>query len=94
MSEAMTASIDLFASDASGQRRYAMSDVAPTTSIRDLIGALIPRMGLSWNDSEGRAMDYQAFAKRDGSLLRSEELVGRSLKDGDEISLLPDIQAG
>ena len=60
----------------------------------DLIKALIPQMGLSSNDSAGRPLDYQAFTKNEGIHLRGFETVGDALKSGDEISLLPDIQAG
>ncbi|MCH8347210.1 MAG: hypothetical protein IH901_01745, partial [Proteobacteria bacterium] len=58
------------------------------------IKALIPQMGLSSNDSAGRPLDYQAFTKDEGVHLRGVDTVGDVLKSGDEISLLPDIQAG
>lgn len=94
MSEAMaTADMRLCASDASGQRKYSIS-FPRAAKIRDLIKALIPAMGLSAKDSSGRPLSYQAFSKRDSCHLRGTETVGEALLPGDEISLLPDIQAG
>lgn len=86
--------LDLFARDASGQRPFEIRNFSRTAKISDLIKALIPQMGLSSNDSAGRSLDYQAFTKDEGVHLRGVDTVGDVLKSGDEISLLPDIQAG
>ncbi len=94
MSEAMSIGLDLYASDASGQRKFSISNFPRTARIRDLIKTLIPQMGLSSNDTAGRPLDYQAFSKRENCHLRGSDTVGKALLDGDEISLLPDIQAG
>ena len=94
MSDATTAGLELFASDATGQRKFSIRDFPRAAKIRDLIKALIPQMGLTTRDSTGRALDYQAFSKREQCHLRATETVGDALQDGDEISLLPDIQAG
>jgi hypothetical protein len=94
MSEtAMNMEMSLYASDAAGQRRYAIN-FPRTAKIRDLIKALIPQMGLSSKDTSGRPLDYQAFSKRSHCHLRGSETVGEALQSGDEISVLPDIQAG
>lgn len=90
---AMNVDIDLFATDASGQRKFAIS-FPRTAKVRDLIGALIPQMGLSAKDTSGRPLDYQAFSKRESCHLHGAETIGDALQAGDEISLLPDIQAG
>lgn len=94
MNEAVASmDIDLRASDASGQRKYRIS-FPRTAKIRDLIKTLIPEMGLSAKDTVGRPVAYQAFSKRNSCHLRGEETIGETLQPGDEISLLPDIQAG
>ena len=90
---AINIDIPLFATDASGQRRFAVN-FPRTARVRDLIEALIPQMGLSTKDTGGRPLDYQAFSKRDSHHLRGSETIGEALQAGDEISLLPDIQAG
>ncbi len=94
MSEAMSIGLDLYASDASGQRKFSISNFPRTARIRDLVKSLIPQMGLSSNDTAGRPLDYQAFSRRENCHLRGSDTVGTALLDGDEISLLPDIQAG
>ena len=94
MSEVMATGFNLFASDASGQRTFSISNFPRTARVCDLIKALIPQMGLSLNDSSGRPLDYQAFSKRESCHLRGSDTVEGVLQDGDEISVLPDIQAG
>ena len=94
MSEAMSIGLDLYASDASGQRKFSISNFPRTARIRDLVKTLVPQMGLSSNDTAGRPLDYQAFSRRENCHLRGSDTVGKALLDGDEISLLPDIQAG
>jgi len=94
MSEAVIKGFNLYASDASGQRKFSISNFPRASKIRDLIKALIPQMGLNSKDTSGRPLNYQAFSKRESCHLRGSETVGEVLQDGDEISLLPDIQAG
>lgn len=94
MSEAAMKGFDLYASDASGQRKFSITNFPCTAKIRDLIKMLIPQMGLNANDSSGRPLDYQVFSKRESCHLHASDTIGKALQDGDEISLLPDIQAG
>ena len=93
-SQPMSNGLDLYARDASGQRRFSVSNFPRTARIRDLVKTLIPQMGLSSNDSAGRPLAYQAFSRRERCHLRGSDTVGKALLDGDEISVLPDIQAG
>ena len=94
MSEATTMGLDLYAIDASGQRKFSINNFPRTAKIRDLVKSLIPQMGLSSKDTAGRPLAYQAFSRREHCHLRGSDTVGKTLLDGDEISLLPDIQAG
>lgn len=94
MNNAANPGLALVASDASGQRKFSINNFPRSARVRDLIDTLIPKMGLSAKDTSGRPLNYQAFSKRDSYHLRSSDTVGRTLQDGDEISLLPDIQAG
>ena len=57
MSEAVSTGLDLYASDASGQRKFSVSNFPCTAKIRDLIKTLIPQMGLSAKDTNGGALD-------------------------------------
>jgi hypothetical protein len=90
----MSLGLDLYASDASGQRRFSVSNFPRTARIHDLVESLIPQMGLSSNDSAGRPLAYQAFSRREHCHLRGSDTVGEALLDGDEVAILPDIQAG
>ena len=92
--EATSIGLDLYASDASGQRKFSVKSFPRTAKIRDLVKTLIPQMGLSSTDTEGRPLDYQAFSRREHGHLRGSDSVGKVLLDGDAISILPDIQAG
>ena len=94
MSEAAIKGFDLYASDASGQRKFSINNFPRAAKVRELIKALIPQMGLNSNDTSGRPLDYQVFSKRESCHLRASDTIGKVLQDGDEISLLPDIQAG
>ena len=94
MSEAMSMGLNLYASDASGQRKFSVSNFPRTARIGDLVKSLIPQMGLSSKDTGGRPLAYQAFSRREHCHLRGSDTVGDVLLDGDEISVLPDIQAG
>ena len=94
MSEAVSAGVDLRVSDASGQRSFTIKGFSPAARVRDLIRTLIPKMGLNSQDSNGRPLDYQAFSKTESVHLRGSDRVGDVLQQGEEISLLPDIQAG
>ena len=94
MSAVAIKGFDLYATDASGQRKYSITDFPRSAKICDLIKALIPKMGLNTKDTGGRPLDYQVFSKRESCHLRGSDSVGKALQDGDEISLLPDIQAG
>ena len=91
---AIAAGVDLTVSDASGQRKVSITNFPKSATIRDLIKTLRSRMGLSTSDSNGRNVEYQAFSKTNGYHLLNTETVGETLQSGDELSLLPDIQAG
>ena len=83
------------ARDASGQRRFSVRDVAADTmTVQELISDLVPRMGLSSIDSSGKPQVFHAFLERDLRHLAHSEVLADALKDGDEIVLDPDVQAG
>ncbi len=94
MSTATSIGLDLFASDASGQRKFSVKNFPRTATVHDLLESLIPQMGLSANDPNGRPLNYQAFSRDEHLHLRSTDTIGEALKSGEEISVLPDIMAG
>ena len=92
----MTAAImlNLTASDVSGQRKFSVRDLAPDTTVHELVQGLVARMGLPSEDAARMPQAYHAFLERDGRHLRSSETVGEVLRDEDSIVLHPDVQAG
>jgi hypothetical protein len=94
MGQAAVKMIGLRASDVSGQKSVRAPAVPTDYTVGELVQALIARMNLSRNDSEGNALLYQARLEREGRHLRSAETVGEALREDDEIVLTPDIDAG
>ena len=86
--------LNLTARDATGQRRYAVKNLPGDTTVQELLGGLVQRMGLPAEDSAGAPQSFHAFLERDGRHLRPSETVGEVLRDDDEIVLHPDAQAG
>lgn len=86
--------ISFTAQDNSRQRRYTVRNYRGEATVGELIRGLVDRMGLR-NDSADAADDvYHAFSGREGRHLRSAEIVGDVIEEGDEITLRPDVQAG
>lgn len=81
-------------SDVSGQRRFSLGTVAGDTTITDMVQGILGKMGLPRNDHDGRPLVYRARLDREGRHLDGRELVGRSLRENDEIQLHPSVDAG
>lgn len=94
MGAAVAMKFNLTARDTTGQRRFSVQDLHEDTTVQELIQGLVPRMGLPAQDSVGAPQSFHAFLERDGRHLRPSETVGKSLREGDEIILHPDVQAG
>jgi len=92
--EAATMTLGLRVSDVSGQKTVRASAVPAGFTVSELVSGLIGKMGLARNDVAGRPLNYQARLDREGRHLRGAETVGESLREGDEIVLTPDIDAG
>ncbi len=92
--QAATTTMALRVTDVTGQRAVRAPAVPSTLAISDLVQGLIAKMGLARNDAEGRPLSYQARLTREGRHLRGSETVGDALRDADEITLTPDIDAG
>ena len=80
--------------DNSGQRRYAVRNYRGEATVGELIRGLVERMDLRSEGADGADDVYHAFSGREGRHLRSAEIVGNVIEEGDEITLRPDVQAG
>ena len=80
--------------DVSGQRRFALRGVAGDMTVAEMIQEILAKMGLPRNDYGGRPLAYRARLSREGRHLDGHELVGRSLREDDEVQLHPSVDAG
>ena len=90
---ALNPKLRLTARDLTGQHRYRFA--APVdASMRELVGSLVRGMGLPERDSAGEPQVFHLYLDRQGRHLRPDESVREALRDGDELTLHPDVQAG
>ena len=92
MSTAATMSLRI--TDFTGQKRTRVSSVLPQSTMGDLVRSLLTKLGLPESSVDGKPLAYQARLQREGRHVHASELVGEALKDNDEISLTPSIDAG
>ncbi|MCR9096666.1 MAG: hypothetical protein NXI30_20780 [bacterium] len=92
--ESATATLDLFARDMTGQKRFRLSKVPLKASVGEIVRGAVARMGLSVEDRDGRELDYRARSEREGRQIQNSERVGDALRPDDEIVLTPRISAG
>ncbi|MEQ1858752.1 MAG: hypothetical protein ABMA13_02320 [Chthoniobacteraceae bacterium] len=83
----------LRATDVSRQKSMQLSDVALDLSIGEIVDTLVASMQLPRFDRAGRPLDYQARSENQGRALHRSERVS-ALKEDDQISLLPSVDAG
>lgn len=86
--------LDLEASDVSGQKLARVRSVPADATVSELVQGLLGRMNLPRNDSSGRPMTWRARLERDGRHLLPADRVGDVLKPADRITLAPNIDAG
>jgi hypothetical protein len=91
---AATMTTGLHIRDVSGQKHFRVPSVSKESTIGELIHGLLGKMGLARNDSNGRPLTYRARLEREGRHLDARERIGESLKEGDAISLHPNVIAG
>lgn len=94
MEAAATATLDLFARDVTGQKRFRLGKVSRQSSVGEIVRGALARMGLGSQDREGHDLEYRARLERNGRQLHNSELVGDALQSDDEIVLTPRINAG
>jgi hypothetical protein len=86
--------LNLTAVDVSGQRSFAVNNFRREGTVNELIGMLVPRMGLDTADPGGREHSHHMFLDRENRHLHGDEIAGEVLQPDDTVRLQPDIQAG
>ncbi len=82
------------ASDLSGQRKVDLSLDDMSETVADLLRRIVPGLGLGLNDPAGRPYAYHAFHRREQRHVHATERVADVVREGDELVLQPDAQAG
>lgn len=80
--------------DVSGQNRRRISDVPSDAQVSEIVQRLLSDMQLPGSDAEGRPLTYTARLEREARHLGANERIGDALEPGDNLRLLPNIDAG
>ena len=92
--ENSVATLDLFARDVTGQKKFRLNKVPSQSSVGEIVRSALARMGLGKRDRSGHDLQYRARLERDGRQLHNSEIVGDVLQPEDELVLTPQINAG
>ena len=88
------ATLDLTASDVTGQRNVNVRGVPADHTVGQLLDGLLPRMNLSRLDRNGTPIHFDARLDREARHLHRGETVGDALQPNDHLTLHPRIMAG
>jgi hypothetical protein len=86
--------LKIHATDVTGQKNWNAEEVPVNSTISDMIGTLVPKLGLLNTDFEGRPLTYHALLEREGRHLNGSEIVQEALREADRIVLQPNVDAG
>jgi len=94
MGQAAAMTLGLRVRDVTRQKTVRAAAVPTNATVTELVQGLIAKMGLARNDVDGHPLNYQARLDREGRHLNGAETVGDALREDDEITLAPNIDAG
>lgn len=80
--------------DLTGQKRLRLRGVARDATIGEMMDALLGRMSLPRENSEGRPLAYYPLLERESRHLNHSELVGDAIREDDRVVVQPSIDAG
>ena len=89
-----TAMLDLHVVDASKQRQTHPDDLAPDSTVSELVDRMVRQMRLDESDKDGRPLVYQLLHEKEGRHLHASERLGSVVEAGDQLVLHPQIDAG
>jgi len=81
------------ASDVTGQRSRQVR-VSPEATVGEWVGSLVGGLGLKTRDTMGNPYAYRPRLEREGRHLNAGEIVGEVLREGDQVVLHPNVNAG
>jgi hypothetical protein len=80
--------------DVSGQNRKRVSGIPTDAQVSEVVKRLLADMHLPDADAEGRPVTYTARLEREARHLGGNERIGDVVEPGDNLRLLPSIEAG
>ena len=80
--------------DVSGQKSYRFDGVEPDATVGELLRRMVPELRMPTNDTAGRPLAYQVRLDREGRHLHSAERIGDAVQTDDQLTILPNIDAG
>lgn len=86
--------LNFTARDTTGQRRFAVKKFRPDRTVGELIAFLLTRMRSRRDAGAENAQAFHAYLDRESRHLRSAEIVGDVLREGDQVRIDQDLQAG
>ena len=94
MGTATVMEVGLQVADVSGQKTMRVNAVPSHATVGELIEGLRPQMRLPETDAKGRPVVYNARLEREGRRLHGSERLADAVEYGDQIVLLPNVDAG
>jgi hypothetical protein len=91
---AETATLELTASDISGQKTVRARNVPADATVGEVLQTLLDKLGLERNDADGRPLSFHPRLEREGRHLNDSEIAGEALEPGDHLVIAPNIDAG
>ncbi len=80
--------------DASKQRQAHPDDLAPDSTVSELVDRMVRQMRLEQSDTHGQPLVYQLLHEKEGRHLHASERLGSVVEAGDQLVLHPQIDAG
>ncbi len=88
-----TKPLTFLVSDMSGQKSFRARGIAPDSTVGEMVASLLSRMGLV-EKVDGLPLSYAARLDREGRQLNASERVSDALREDDQLTLTPSIDAG
>lgn len=90
----MSNAVNFVATDLSGQHAVKVNEFPGGATVGEMVRELVGQMGLLATNEQHQAYTYHARLDRAGRHLHASEIIGDVLREGDEVVLHPNIDAG
>jgi hypothetical protein len=80
--------------DVSGQKQFQFSRVRADDTVGEVLSRAVLEMNMPQTDVAGRPLVYHARLEREGRHLHTSERIGDAVVTDDNLTILPNIDAG